>query len=135
MLICRIKDRDNQQIPEVEEDKVTLVISVGQGQNVQPKVPHRDNTIKEIDNQRLFEVEEDKGRRFLACPQLNGERCIYFDWVDLPMCQRAMMIIPGMLRVRNMIEAEMMMLVQANRKLKKYLIFSWLAFAFFLLLS
>ncbi|GKB00967.1 zinc finger, GRF-type containing protein [Tanacetum coccineum] len=76
------------------------------------------------------------GRRFLACPQLNGERCIYFDWVvDPPMCQRDMMIIPGLLRVRNMMEADMMVLVQANRNLKKYLIFSSLAFAFFLLLS
>ncbi|GJS05243.1 zinc finger, GRF-type containing protein [Tanacetum coccineum] len=74
-------------------------------------------------------------RRFLACPQINGERCIYFDWVDSPMCQRALMIIPGLLRVRNRMEADITVLVQANRNLKKYLIFSWLSFAFFLLLS
>nr|GFA82641.1 zinc finger, GRF-type [Tanacetum cinerariifolium] len=38
------------------------------------------------------------GRRFLACPQIDGERCIYFDLVDPPMCQRAMMVIPRFLR-------------------------------------
>ncbi|GKG36184.1 zinc finger, GRF-type containing protein, partial [Tanacetum coccineum] len=57
-------------------------------------------------------------RRFLACLQLNGERCIYFDWVDPHVCQGAMMVILGLLRVRNKMEADMMVLVQANRNLK-----------------
>ncbi|GKB14900.1 hypothetical protein Tco_0848823, partial [Tanacetum coccineum] len=35
----------------------------------------------------------------------------------------------------NRLEADMMVLVQTNRKLKKYLILSWVAFALFLLLS
>ncbi|GJR95620.1 zinc finger, GRF-type containing protein, partial [Tanacetum coccineum] len=69
-------------------------------------------------------TDTNSGRRFLACPQINGERCIYFDWVDPPMCQRSMMIIPGLLKVRNRMEADMMVLVQANRNLKKYLIIS-----------
>ncbi|GJR08004.1 hypothetical protein Tco_0790656 [Tanacetum coccineum] len=73
------------------------------------------------------------GRRFLACLQLNGERCIYFDWVDPPMCQRAMMIIPGLLRVRNRMEADMMVLVQANRNLKNWQ-FSWSIFVLELVL-
>ncbi|GKC67013.1 hypothetical protein Tco_1099611 [Tanacetum coccineum] len=73
--------------------------------------------------------------RFLGCPQIEGQRCIYFGWLDPPMCQRALMIIPGFLRARNRLEADMVVLVQANRKLKKYLILSWVAFALFLLLS
>ncbi|GJR58587.1 zinc finger, GRF-type containing protein [Tanacetum coccineum] len=75
------------------------------------------------------------GRRFLGCPKIEGQRCIYFHWLDPPMCQRAMLIIPGLLRARNRMEADMMVLVQANRNLKKYLILSWVAFALFLLLS
>ncbi|GKF16831.1 zinc finger, GRF-type containing protein, partial [Tanacetum coccineum] len=58
------------------------------------------------------------GRRFLACPQINGESCHFFNWVDIPMCQRALMIIPGLLRVRNRMEADITVLVQANRNLK-----------------
>ncbi|GJZ83622.1 hypothetical protein Tco_0648795 [Tanacetum coccineum] len=72
---------------------------------------------------------------FLGCPQIDGQRCIYFGWVDPPICQRAMLIIPGLLRARNRMEADMMVLVQANRNLKKYLILSWLTFTLFLLLS
>ncbi|GKD15030.1 hypothetical protein Tco_1199437 [Tanacetum coccineum] len=75
------------------------------------------------------------GHRFLGCPQVEGQRCIYFGWLDPHMCQRSMLIIPGLLRARNRIEADMMVLVQANMKLKKYLILSWVAFALFLLLS
>ncbi|GJT92419.1 zinc finger, GRF-type containing protein [Tanacetum coccineum] len=74
-------------------------------------------------------------RRFFGCPQIEGQRCIYFGWLDTPMCQIALMIIPGLLRARNRLEADMMVLVQANRKLKKYLILSSVAFALFLLLS
>ncbi|GKC86552.1 hypothetical protein Tco_1147201 [Tanacetum coccineum] len=75
------------------------------------------------------------GCRFLGCPKIEGQRSIYFQWLDPPMCQRAMLIIPGLLRARNRMEANMMVLVQANRNLKKYLILSWVAFALFLLLS
>ncbi|GJZ54698.1 putative reverse transcriptase domain-containing protein [Tanacetum coccineum] len=55
------------------------------------------------------------GRRFLACPQIDGERCIYFDWVGPPMCQRAMMIISGLLRVRNRMKADMMVLAKVGK--------------------
>ncbi|GKG55980.1 hypothetical protein Tco_0574874, partial [Tanacetum coccineum] len=61
------------------------------------------------------------GHKFLGCPQIEGQRNIYFGWLDPPMCQRALIIIPGLLRSRNRLEADMMVLVQANRKLKKYL--------------
>ncbi|GKE04149.1 zinc finger, GRF-type containing protein [Tanacetum coccineum] len=71
------------------------------------------------------------GRKFLGCPQIEGQRCIYFGWLDPPMYQRDMLIISGLLRARNGMEADMMVLVQANRKLKKYLILSWVAFALF----
>ncbi|GJU11391.1 hypothetical protein Tco_1133787 [Tanacetum coccineum] len=43
----------------------------------------------------------------------------FFDWVDPPVCQGAMMVILGLLRARNKMEADMMVLVQANRNLKK----------------
>ncbi|GJS35339.1 zinc finger, GRF-type containing protein [Tanacetum coccineum] len=75
------------------------------------------------------------GRRFLGCPKIEGQRCIYFHLLNPPMCQRAMLIIPGLLRARNRMEADIIMLVQANRNLKKYLILSWVEFALFLLLS
>ncbi|GJX13157.1 zinc finger, GRF-type containing protein [Tanacetum coccineum] len=51
------------------------------------------------------------GRRFLGCPLIEGQRCIYFGWLDPPICQRAMLIIPGLLRARNRMEADMMVLV------------------------
>nr|GEV64901.1 RNA-directed DNA polymerase, eukaryota, reverse transcriptase zinc-binding domain protein [Tanacetum cinerariifolium] len=47
---------------------------------------------------------------FLGCPNIEGQRCSYFHWLDPPMCQRAMLIIPGLLRARNMMEADMMKL-------------------------
>ncbi|GJV85981.1 zinc finger, GRF-type containing protein [Tanacetum coccineum] len=75
------------------------------------------------------------GHRFLGCLKIEGQRCIYFHWLDPPICQRAMLIISGLLRARNRMEADMMVLVQANRNLKKYLILSWVAFALLLLLS
>ncbi|GJT78830.1 zinc finger, GRF-type containing protein [Tanacetum coccineum] len=80
-------------------------------------------------------IDANPGRRFLGCPQIEGQRCIYFGLLDPPMCQRALMIIPGLLRASNRLEADMMVLVQANMKLKKYLILSWVPFALFLLLS
>ncbi|GJW72284.1 hypothetical protein Tco_0129201 [Tanacetum coccineum] len=61
------------------------------------------------------------GRRFPARLQIEGKRCIYFGWLDPPICQRAMLIIPGLLRARNKIEADMIVLVQANKKLKKFM--------------
>ena len=36
------------------------------------------------------------GRRFLSCGKRNG--CSFFIWIDPPMCNRARMIIPGLLR-------------------------------------
>nr|GEW71590.1 zinc finger, GRF-type [Tanacetum cinerariifolium] len=36
---------------------------------------------------------------------ITGSQCSWIDWVDPPMCARAVQIIPGLLRVRNMHEA------------------------------
>ncbi|KAH7864598.1 hypothetical protein Vadar_031539 [Vaccinium darrowii] len=44
------------------------------------------------------------GRRFSSCPNNN---CKDFVWVDPPMCQRAVQIIPGLLRRSNRLEVEL----------------------------
>ncbi|CAL5386141.1 unnamed protein product [Camellia sinensis] len=44
------------------------------------------------------------GRRFLSCP---NSGCIHFTWIDPPMCNRAMQIIPGLLKKLNKMEAQM----------------------------
>ncbi|GKF23760.1 zinc finger, GRF-type containing protein, partial [Tanacetum coccineum] len=44
------------------------------------------------------------GRRFYACPRRDSP-CIFFHWVDPPICEGAVAIIPGLLRSRNQIEA------------------------------
>ena len=43
------------------------------------------------------------GRRFVACPY---RRCRFFSWVDPPLCDRARVIIPGLVRRINALEAE-----------------------------
>ncbi|KAI7990449.1 hypothetical protein LOK49_LG12G02497 [Camellia lanceoleosa] len=44
------------------------------------------------------------GRRFLSCPN-NGYN--QFTWVDPPMCNRAMQIIPGLLKKLNEMETQL----------------------------
>nr|GEU83477.1 zinc finger, GRF-type [Tanacetum cinerariifolium] len=46
---------------------------------------------------------ENPGRRFHGCP-VHG----IVDWVDPPMCHRAVNIIPGLLRARNRQEAQLL---------------------------
>ncbi|GJX65419.1 zinc finger, GRF-type containing protein [Tanacetum coccineum] len=40
------------------------------------------------------------GRRFHCCPKV-GDNCGFNGWFDLPMCPRAVVIIPGLLRNLN----------------------------------
>lgn len=40
------------------------------------------------------------GRRFISC-----DRCRYFRWLDAPLCERARIIIPGLLRRINHLES------------------------------
>nr|GEV59955.1 hypothetical protein [Tanacetum cinerariifolium] len=60
------------------------------------------------------------GRRFLGCPKIEGQRYIYFHWLDPPMCQRAILIIPGLLRARNMMEADMMVYLSSSGSVLVY---------------
>ncbi|GKC61567.1 hypothetical protein Tco_1089165 [Tanacetum coccineum] len=46
------------------------------------------------------------GRRFLSCPDV-GLNCRFIDWVDPPMCQRSTLIIPGLLRNINNLQAQL----------------------------
>ncbi|PWA61190.1 zinc finger, GRF-type [Artemisia annua] len=42
------------------------------------------------------------GRRFYCCPS-----CGFIGWTDPPMCCRAVVVIPGLLRARNELEEEL----------------------------
>lgn len=42
------------------------------------------------------------GRRFFSC-----DRCRFFRWLDDPLCQRARVIIPGLIRRINNLEAQL----------------------------
>ncbi|GJU92087.1 zinc finger, GRF-type containing protein [Tanacetum coccineum] len=46
------------------------------------------------------------GHRFYACPNLELD-CKFIDWVDLAMCQRAVVIIPRLLRNTNNLQANL----------------------------
>ncbi|KAK9049241.1 hypothetical protein SSX86_031792 [Deinandra increscens subsp. villosa] len=45
------------------------------------------------------------GRRFYCCTK-QGVNCGFVAWVDPPMCNRAVAIIPGLLRSMNKLELE-----------------------------
>ncbi|KAK1440083.1 hypothetical protein QVD17_05908 [Tagetes erecta] len=60
------------------------------------------------------------GRRFYGCPD-KGSACPFIGWYDPSMCRRSMEIIPGLLRSKNQAEAQ-------ARKVKKYLMISWVGF-------
>ncbi|PWA64044.1 zinc finger, GRF-type [Artemisia annua] len=93
------------------------------------------------------------GRRFYSFPTYNS-RCPFIGWVDPPMCDRSLDIIPGLLRTRDALEdalaleqekadweehraneeetranqAELRAKMEEERakKLRKYLIITWL---------
>jgi hypothetical protein len=79
----------------------------------------------------------------IHCAFLNqGSRCNFFGWYDPEMCKRSMEIIPGLLRsknevesLRDLLEAKLRASEEDARLKKKYLVFSWIFFAFFLLCS
>ncbi|PWA59844.1 zinc finger, GRF-type [Artemisia annua] len=50
-------------------------------------------------------TDRNPGRRFFCCPNVCSN-CRTFRWIDPPMCQRAMEIIPGLLRARNALEED-----------------------------
>ncbi|GJX11304.1 retrovirus-related pol polyprotein from transposon TNT 1-94 [Tanacetum coccineum] len=63
------------------------------------------------------------GRRFHGCAD-HG----LVDWVDPPMCHRAVNIISGLLRARNRQEAQLLEAQRGRQRLKKLLVLSWLTF-------
>ncbi|KAK3031464.1 hypothetical protein RJ639_036524 [Escallonia herrerae] len=71
------------------------------------------------------------GRKFMACGAENEDPCEYFIWIDPPMCERAVQVIPELLRringnaeeVRRLmvqIEGKQEQLVTYEKKLRSY---------------
>ncbi|PWA34818.1 zinc finger, GRF-type [Artemisia annua] len=67
------------------------------------------------------------GRRFWSCSQ-SVPNCGFFLWFDPPMCVRSRAIIPGLLTSRNLLQERLNTLASANRRLKMWMICSWLLF-------
>ena len=56
---------------------------------------------------------------------------MFIDWFDPEMCQRSVVIIPGLLRSLNRHQAQLQEIEQERSRLKKYLIVTWvLVFVF-----
>ncbi|KAF5768846.1 putative transcription factor GRF family [Helianthus annuus] len=55
------------------------------------------------------------GRRFYSCPTMNPNCGRFIGCVDPPMCSRAVAIIPGLLRHRNQVDAELAKMREKNR--------------------
>ncbi|WOH13887.1 hypothetical protein DCAR_0933400 [Daucus carota subsp. sativus] len=58
-------------------------------------------------------TEINSGKRFAGCPD---QVCNYFRWVDGPLCERARMIIPGLIRRINVLEGEVKALEVKKQK-------------------
>ena len=58
------------------------------------------------------------GRQFWRCSR-SGTNCGFIGWVDPPMCPRAIVGIPGLLRAMNRLEIEVW-------KMKMLLLVSWI---------
>ncbi|PWA38768.1 zinc finger, GRF-type [Artemisia annua] len=74
------------------------------------------------------------GRRFYSCPQKDSN-CPFIDWVDPPMCPRSVLIIPGLLRGRNTLEANLRQAEQDRARLRSYLYLTWIGVALFVLVK
>ncbi|KAK4427600.1 hypothetical protein Salat_1528900 [Sesamum alatum] len=62
-------------------------------------------------------TEVNPGRRFHSCREYKRGGCNFFDWEDPPMCRRAQAIIPGLLRKKNDMEAEIFRLRRFQKSL------------------
>ncbi|PWA43824.1 zinc finger, GRF-type [Artemisia annua] len=67
------------------------------------------------------------GRRFYCCPD-QGSSCRFIGWFDREMCARSRMIIPGLLRGRNELEARLQATQGDVWEWKIYLVLSWILF-------
>ncbi|PWA57684.1 zinc finger, GRF-type [Artemisia annua] len=74
------------------------------------------------------------GRRFHRCPKPNST-CPFNDWIDPPMCNRAAAVIPGLLRGRNRLEAQLMESEMARKRMKKMLVITWLCLVVYFVLK
>ncbi|PWA48507.1 zinc finger, GRF-type [Artemisia annua] len=72
------------------------------------------------------------GRRFYACPDRNSD-CRFIDFMDPPMCQRSVQIIPGLLRNINNLQANLSQVQDDHARVKKYLIRTWIEICLFVL--
>ena len=70
------------------------------------------------------------GRRFWRCYG-NGPHCGFVGWVDPPMCHRALMVIPGLLRSMNRLEERARVAEALLWKTKWLLVLSWIFFLLF----
>ncbi|KAL8244416.1 hypothetical protein R6Q59_010674 [Mikania micrantha] len=75
---------------------------------------------------RTFWTDQNPGRRFYSCPN-EASRCRGFlGWLDPPMCPRATVIIPGLLRSKNKLKDEVKQLKATIGK-KNFIIFFFIA--------
>ncbi|KAM7459313.1 hypothetical protein LguiA_036307 [Lonicera macranthoides] len=68
------------------------------------------------------------GRRFLTCgntEKMQNNDCGFFRWVDPSMCERSRVVIPGLLRRINTIEAEVSRSKSREKKWFLLLILTW----------
>ncbi|KAL8224509.1 hypothetical protein R6Q57_019984 [Mikania cordata] len=72
-------------------------------------------------------TDKNPGRRFYLCPD-KGSNCRFIRWLDPVICDRSMVIIPGLLKSKNEVETNLQSSEAANGQLKKYLIISWIGF-------
>ncbi|KAH7836598.1 hypothetical protein Vadar_003316 [Vaccinium darrowii] len=89
----------------------------------------KDNPCRFCGNQRemhTYWAMVNPGRRFVFCPNN-----VYkdFDWLDSPMRERSVQIIPGLLRRGNRMEAEIARLEAKEKKLFVALPMIWVAIA------
>ncbi|PIN21872.1 DNA topoisomerase [Handroanthus impetiginosus] len=65
------------------------------------------------------------GRRFFNCSS-TASGCDFFCWKDPPMCNRVLLVIPGLLRKLNQIENELSNMKKKVKILYFLLLISWL---------
>ncbi|KAL3846236.1 hypothetical protein ACJIZ3_003639 [Penstemon smallii] len=70
---------------------------------------------------RMFtsRTQQNPGRRFLLCPGSCGERCDFFEWVDQFGCDRATMMIPGVMVHLNQFEGQHRLLESEINRLRE----------------
>ena len=83
---------------------------------------------------RVAWTDANAGRRFRNCCDGSGG-CRYFQWVDAPLCNRAKVVIPGLLRRLNAMEAhhKLELLEVQKRESRKWMFRSVICFVILML--